>query len=278
MGTRHSITYSTGQALMVETTGFAILALIRSAEADRAMVEKAVGVLVAQRQGKGGFGNSQATIVALKALTAFVVYSKRTLEDGAFSLLVNSQPAAAAEWKAGRQKTIEAGDWEKFLKNGRNELDFSYSVLKQPLPFTISIDYFSLFPQSKPGAPLELKTSLSSPQTSLGKPVQLDVELKNTSAEGRPMSMACVSIPAGCVLTPTELKELMASRKVDFYETKGNMLFLYFRQMAPAEIRKISVNLQPVLRGKFQAAASSAYLYYSAEKKFWAPGLSLKIE
>jgi hypothetical protein len=277
-GTRHSITYSTGQALMVETTGFTILALIRSGEADRAMLEKAVGVLVAQRQGRGGFGNSQATIVALKALTAFVVYSKRTLEDGAFRLTVNKDSAASANWLAGTQKTIEAGGWEKLLKNGRNELEFSYSILKQPLPFTISIDYFSSLPSSHPQAPLQLSTRLSGSRTALGKPVQLDVELTNTAQEGRPMSMACVSIPAGCTATPSSLRELMESKKVDFYETRGNSLFFYFRQMAPGEVKKISLNLMPVLKGKFTSAASSAYLYYTAEKKYWTPGLPLEIE
>jgi len=278
MGTRHSITYSTGQALLVETTGFAVLALIRSGEADRSMVEKAVGVLVAQRQGKGGFGNSQATIVALKALTAFVVYAKRTVEDGAFKLMVNKDSAATAQWTAGTQKTIEAGGWEGLLKNGRNELDFRYSVLKQPLPFTISIDYFSSLPSSHPQAPLQLSTRLSSGKTKTGNPVQLDVALSNTAQEGRPMSMACVSIPAGCTVPPDQFRNLMESRQVDFYETRGNMIYFYFRQMAPGETKKISLLLMPVLKGKFTSAASSAYLYYTAEKKFWTPGLTLEIE
>jgi hypothetical protein len=277
-GDRHSITYSTGQALMVETTGFAILALIRSGEADRGMVEKAVSVLVAQRQGKGGFGNSQATIVALKALTAFVVYSKRTTEDGAFSLMVNGQAAATADWKAGTQKTIEAAGWEKHLKNGRNELNFSYSVLKQPLPFTISIDYNSQLPQSHSSAPIQLSTQLSSTRTKLGQPVQMDIVVKNTAPEGRPMSMACVSIPAGCNLSPTELREMKESQKVDFYEIKGNLLYLYFRQMAPVESKTIRLNLMPFLKGNYTAAASSSYLYYTAEKKSWVPGLKLEIE
>jgi hypothetical protein len=277
-GTRHSITYSTGQALMVETTGFAILALIRSGEADRAIVEKAVSVLVAQRQGRGGFGNSQATIVALKALTAFVVYSKRTLEDGAFRLVVNKDSAASAKWPAGAQKTIEAGGWENRLKSGRNELDFSYSVLTQPLPYTISIDYFSNLPATHPQAALQISTRLSSDKTLAGKPVQMDVELKNTSQEGKPMSMACVSVPGGCSVAPAELKELVESRKVDFYEIRGNRLFFYFRQLAPLEVKKISLNLMPELKGKFTASAASAYLYYTAEKKYWAPGTFLEIQ
>jgi hypothetical protein len=276
-GLRHSITYSTGQALMVETTGFAILALIRSEEADRAVVDKAVTVLCAQRQGQGGFGNSQSTIVALKALTYYVVYSKRTLEDGAFQLLVNGLEAGKAEWKAGNKKAIVLEGWENKLKSGRNDLEFRYSLLKEPLPFSIGIDYFTKLPSTHPQAPLEMKLRLSSSKTLLGKPVQLELELKNSSQEGKPMSMACLSVPAGCSVSPSQFRELMESKKIDFYETRGNMIYLYFRQMSPGELKKISISLSPVLKGRFVSAASSAYLYYTAEKKFWTPGLALEI-
>jgi hypothetical protein len=123
-----------------------------------------------------------------------------------------------------------------------------------------------------------MKLRLSSYKTLLGKPVQLELELKNSSQEGKPMSMACLSIPAGCSVSPLQFRELMESKKIDFYETRGNMIYLYFRQMAPGELKKISISLSPVLKGRFVSAASSAYLYYTAEKKFWTPGLALEIE
>ena len=70
----------------------------------------------------------------------------------------------------------------------------------------------------------------------------------------------------------------METKKVDFYEVKGNMIYLYFRQMAPSEIKKLSITLSPVLRGKYESSASSAYLYYTAEKIDWAQGLRLEID
>ena len=90
--------------------------------------------------------------------------------------------------------------------------------------------------------------------------------------------MACVSIPAGCTVSPSQFRELMETKKVDFYEVKGNMIYLYFRQMAPSETKKISITLSTVLKGKYESSASSAYLYYTAEKKVWSKGLSLEIE
>ncbi len=277
-GLSHSITFSTGEALTVETTAFAILALIRSEDGPKGKIDKAVEFLCAQRQGRGGFGNSQATIVALKALTSYVVYAKRAAEDGAFSLKVNEKEVAKAEWKAGTQKAISVSGWEKELKEGPNKLEFSYSILKDPLPFTVGIQYFTRMPVSSPVCKVSLETRLSQESVKRGKPVQLEVNLKNITADGLPMTMACVGIPAGCVVSPSELRELMDSKKVDFYEIRGNVLYFYFRQMKPSESKRILVTLSTLMKGNYESSASSAYLYYTAERKNWASGLKLTIE
>jgi len=276
-GLTHSITYSQGEALSVETTGFAVLALIRSENANKMKIDKGVQFLVNQRKGSGGFGNSQATIVALKALTAYVVFSKRAAEDGAFTLLVNGKESAKADWKSGTQKTIIASGWESEIKEGQNKLEFTYSILKEPLPFTIALDYFTSMPKSDPACKLKIETSLSQTKVKKGGIVQMLVKLKNTSPEGQPMTLAAINIPGGCVVSPAQLRELQQTKLVDFYETKGNRIFLYHRQMKPSEEKTITLTLNPILEGTFESSASSAYLYYTAERKDWAAGLKLEV-
>lgn len=277
MGLSHSITYSQGQALGVETTSFALLAILRSEQPERERVEKAVKYLCSQRQGKGGFGNSQATIVALKALTSYVVFAKRTNENGQFTLTVNQKIMASASWKAGEQKAISRSGWEDALKEGENRLDFRYSILKDPLPYTLGISYFTQLPEKDPNSGISLQTRLSGSQVNLGKPLQLTVSLKNLQKEGRPMVVAIIPLPGGCVVSPSHLKELMQAKKVDFYEINGNRIHLYYRQMAPEEEKVVVLNLSPVLKGRFTGSASSAYLYYTAERKEWAKPIELTI-
>lgn len=278
VGKTHSITYSTGEALKTETTSFALLALLRSSEPPKPRIDKAVSFLCAQRKAQGGFGNSQATIVALKALTAYVVFSKVAPEDGSFSLTVNQKQAGNKEWKAGEKKPIVLEGWEKLLLEGPNTLHFAYQGLKDPLPYTIGLQYYTSLPPRIPGTLVDLKTRFLSPAVALGKPVQMEIELKNESNEGLPMTMACIGLPGGCVASPVELKSLVESRKVDFYEIKGSTLYLYYRQMAPGETKKLILTLNAVFKGSYQAPASSAYLYYTAEKKTWAPGLKLEVK
>jgi alpha-2-macroglobulin-like protein len=277
-GLSHSITYSTGQALTVETTGIALLALTRAENPDRNRIDKAVRFLCDQRKAQGGFGNSQATIVALKALTAYVVFAKVTPEDGSCTLLVNGKEAGQGSWKAGQRGVIKIEGWENLVQDGENRLDFRFEGMKEPLPFTLGLDYHTSLPPNDPGCSVDVKTRLSRNRVPLGQALPMEVELSNKTPQGLPMTMACVAIPAGCQVAPAELRRLMETKTVDFYETRGNRLFFYFRQMAPSETRKINVTLSPILKGSYQASASSAYLYYTAERKNWAPGLDLVVE
>jgi hypothetical protein len=133
-------------------------------------------------------------------------------------------------------------------------------------------------PKADPACKIKIETKLSAPKVKLGEVVQMTVKLTNSSAEGQPMTMAAVNIPGGCVVSPVQLRDLQQSKQVDFYEIKGNRIFLYLRQMVPSEVRNITLTLNPVLKGKFEASASSAYLYYTAERKVWAKGLELMVE
>jgi hypothetical protein len=48
--------------------------------------------------------------------------------------------------------------------------------------------------------------------------------------------------------------------------------------MKPSESKRILVTLSTLMKGNYESSASSAYLYYTAERKNWASGLKLTIE
>ena len=85
-----SITGSGGRDLQIETTALAVLGWLkanRPAEFNAA-VEKAVKWIGQQRGGYGGFGSTQSTILALKALIAYARANKKTAEAGELTLFV----------------------------------------------------------------------------------------------------------------------------------------------------------------------------------------------
>ncbi len=67
-----------------------------------------------------------------------------------------------------------------------------------------------------------------------------------------------------------QLKALREGGLVDFYATRGNLVYLYFRQLPPGARKTIHLDLKAELPGTFEATASRAYLYYTDEVKSWS--------
>ncbi|NJO90934.1 MAG: hypothetical protein HC831_19700 [Chloroflexia bacterium] len=58
------------------------------------VLNRAIKFLVSSRTGYGNFGSTQATILALKAITQYAKFSKRTQEAGTVEIFVNDKKVA----------------------------------------------------------------------------------------------------------------------------------------------------------------------------------------
>ena len=132
-GKEMSITCSGGQALSIETTSLAVCAMLQSDKVDNGALTKSVDYLVKSRSGYGSFGNTQSTILALKALTGFAKYSKKTNEDGAIELYVDGTKVGEKEYKAGERNAISLTGFEKYLGEGNHRIELKYRKAKNQI-------------------------------------------------------------------------------------------------------------------------------------------------
>jgi uncharacterized protein YfaS (alpha-2-macroglobulin family) len=63
----------------------------------------------------------------------------------------------------------------------------------------------------------------------------------------------------------------------DYFEVKGNQVLIYYRGMAPNDVKLINLDLKAEVPGEFDAPASSGYLYYTNEFKSWSGVDRIKI-
>lgn len=276
-GLHHSITRSTGRALYIETTSLAIMANLKSSVVDGKRTKQGVEYLVASRYPGGGFGNTQSTVMALRALTAYAKYAKRTAEPGTIVVKIDGKEITKFAYQAGRQEPIQISGLEKYLTSPEHKINVSYLGVKNPLPYSFNVDYYSNQPPSAKQAEIKLQTQLEKIKLRMGETTRLKVKMQNSKNQGQAMSLAIVGIPAGLSPQVWQLKELQKKKVIDFYEVLGNDLVFYYRQMKPEEKKQISLDLKADLPGHYQGAASRAYLYYSNEHKFWTPGLKVTI-
>lgn len=268
-GATHSITYSQGKSLDIETTALAVLAMIKSASPNGKALNKAVEYIVSSRSGTGGFASTQGTILALKALTEYAKFSKKTDEDGSIEIYANGKKVSTLHYKAGQTEPVSMENLASYLSVGRNTIRIKYIHVQNPLPYTVSVNWTTTQPTTDVECKVTLTTSLNTKSLFVGETARMSVILKNKTHEGLPMTMAIIGIPAGLSLQPWQLKELQEKNVFDFYEVRNNTLFIYYRQMKPDETREIYLDLKADVAGEYEALASCAYLYYTNEYKWW---------
>lgn len=270
-GTTHSITYSQGQSLTIETTSLAILAALKSQGNNAVAMTNAVQYLVGSRSGSGVFSSTQGTILALKALTEYAKFSKKTTEDGTIEVYVDGKKAGERSYKAGDKGVIEIAGLEAYLgSEGTHVVKVKYVGAKTPLPYSMAVNWNTSLPKSDKECSIDLKTKLASRSASVGETVRLTATVTNRKAEEVPSTMAIIGIPAGFTVQPWQLKELQDKKVFDYYEIKGNNIAIYYRGMGPSAVKEINLDLKAEMPGVYDSPASSAYLYYTNEYKTWS--------
>jgi hypothetical protein len=284
---RTSITGSGGRDLQIETTALAVLGWLKARTGEFQMpVQKAVRWIGRQRGGFGGFGSTQSTILALKALIEFTKANKKTAEAGLLQLFVGDRPVARQAFPAGAAEalTLAVPDAEGVLKPGKNAVRVEITG-KNVFPYTLSWSYQTLRPVSAEDCPVRLQTRLARDEAREGESVRLAVKVENVSGKGQGMAVAIVGLPAGLAL-PEDMKQLKEYARVpegggrplvSAFEVRGRELVLYWRDLAPDQKIEVPIDLVCRVPGAYRGPASRAYLYYNADHKHWVEPLKMTI-
>jgi hypothetical protein len=271
----HSITRSGGKNLTIETTALALLALIK-AGGFSGEVRRGVEWLSKNRGGFGQWGATQATVLALKAMTAYARASARTPTPGSVTVLVNGQAQGRVEYAAGRHEPIKIRAEGSLFTAGSNRIEIQHGG-RADLPYSLALEYRSALPATSPQAPINLETKLERGELRMGETVRLQAVITNKTGQGQPMTLARIGIPGGLAFQTWQLKELKDKGTIAFYETRAREVIVYLRQMAPNESVTVPVELQAAVPGEYTAPASSAYLYYNDEHKTWVEPVKVHI-
>ncbi|MBI4510742.1 MAG: hypothetical protein HY698_13995 [Deltaproteobacteria bacterium] len=277
-GAKESITMSSGQSLDIETTSLAVQALIKASPSGEYEPKIRAGVewLQENRGGFGEWGNTQGTILSLRAMTAYAKHSRKTQASGVAKVVVNGREVGAVAFEKGRRDALVFDDLAAALTPGRNIIEIKLDS-EASLPYTVAIEYRSQKPQSSPEALIGLETTLAKKTVKMGEGVRMRARITNRSDQGVPMTLARIGLPGGLTFQTWQLKELRDKGVIGFYETKQREVILYFRALAPKAQLDIDLDLVTTVPGTFVAPASQAYLYYTDEHRTWAPPVEVAV-
>jgi hypothetical protein len=271
----HSITRSGGANLVIETTSLAVMALIKAGGHEGA-VRRAVAWLNQSRGGYGQWGATQATVLALKAMTRYAESARKTRGPGTIRVRSNGGAAEEASYEGGRREPILLSRFGANLKPGKNTIELVHEGA-DALPYSLAIAFRSKLPATSREAVVDVETTLERAELKMGENVRLTAVVRNKTDRGQPMALARIGLPGGLAFQNWQLKDLRERGVVGFTETRAREVIVYFRDLAPNAVKTVPLDLVATIPGEYQAPASSAYLYYNDEHKTWRPGLAVKI-
>jgi len=280
-GATTSITRSGGRDLQIEATALAVLGWLRSGEPTLFIkpVKETTKWIGQQRGGHGGFGSTQSTILALKALIEHTKASRKPAEAGEIKLTINGQTFTKTFTEKDQEViTLEIEKAEDVLKPGANEATIELTT-KQAYPFSLTWSGNTTTPLSSDARSVDLATSLDRPNAVEGETVRARVKLTNKLDKAHGMAIAIVGLPGGCRL-PADLKELTKLREdgaISYFEIRGREVILYWRALKPNQEIDVSFGMICEVPGQYVGPASRGYLYYNADHKHWVNPLTLSI-
>jgi hypothetical protein len=294
-GAHETITMSGGESLTIEASALAVLALIKASPSHEheSAIRAGVDWLNRKRGGHGAWGNTQATILGLKVLTAYASYARQTAAPGRATLVVDGVDAGAIAFDKGRRDALVWDLTRALSASPTTHHTIEVRLDSQlALPYAIAIEYRSAQPQSSPRSKLALTTRLVAASSSvgttdsagrsgrvaMGSGITLRAHVENTSPDPIPMTLARIGLPGGTVFQTWQLKELRDKGLIDFYETRPREVILYWRALPGSAKKDIDLNLLAQVPGNYEAPASSAYLYYTAEDKAWTAPVAIAID
>lgn len=274
----HSVVRSYGKSLEIEVVSLWTLALLKSQQTHVALAKELTDYLLKNRNG-ARFGATQATALALQAITTYNLQIEQNDRPGTVEIWVNDNKPAQLAYRPGMTEPLTGSDFSDLLiPEQDNQVTLKFTNPEATLPYYISIEWYDKTPESDASASVQLHQTMASNQVKVNETVRLTTTIENTKAEGLPMTIAKLGIPCGLSLQTWQLKSLMEKGLFDYYEIIDGYLVLYFKELGPARQVVIPLDLKAEVPGTYRGRANSTYLYYQDEHKFWMEGQKVEIQ
>lgn len=259
-----TFTGSWGTSADAETLSLYIMALQKDEKLNQLKITEAADQLISF-SGYYGFGSTQATTLAVQALSAF--FSKNE------KLYGTERPVITIN-KANTYSNISLSS---AYKAGENKINIHYPT-KNGLPYKLEYQYYTLLAPESKDIPVTMEAKLKSGISKVGETNRMTVTIKNKINGQLPMTIAKIGIPAGLTLQNALLKDLIDKKQVSYYEIFDNYLVLYWEHFDAEETKTINLDLKVEFAGTYTGKSSNVYLYYMPEAKHWSQGITTQIE
>lgn len=255
----------------IETTGYAALSLMAL---DRVEAQPALTWLSSQRNGLGGYGSTQDTVVALKALTAAAAEQSRDL-NASIEVLVDGELAHtfavnSDNFDVMQSLEIPAAETITLRQTGTGRV--LYQAVRA---FNVPV------PEEPPRSGIELTVDYSADHVAVDDIVDVDVRVLYTGGfeivgedgetimrnEKTGMAIVDVSVPTGFALVQESVERAKEHELIKRVEQAGRKVIFYIDHLTHDEPFEFGFQVKAQYPVRADGGTSSAYLYYDESSK-----------
>jgi len=275
-----SITNSSGSSLLMETTAMACIAWMQQRNYKNYVPNLSPAIKWIRENCKGGnFGNTQATVLALKAIVTSETILPSGIKEGSIVLKLNGNEVASEGVDKTTVGNVSLKQFGDKITSGKCTLELEM-LEGSTMPFSVEVKFYTKSFNSSPQCNVDLFTKLRVNNTiKAGESTEVEVKLKNKKPkDGIPMTIAIIGLPGGLEVRVENLKELVKKGVIAYYELFGaREVVFYWRYMGPDQEIAFNFDVIAAIPGHYTGPPSRAYLYYTNEFKTWVPPLAVTI-
>jgi hypothetical protein len=260
-----TVFYGGGRSARVETTALAALALL-TAKQYPATARKALAWLVCQKDPRGTWHSTQATVLALKALVAGT--GKALGGDAARRILLT--------WDDGTRKTIRIPghqaevmkqiDLSRYLRPGARRLRITERS-RTGSGYQVALRYHVPAGPPAPKEQLAITVAYDRRKLRVRETVRVTATVTNRKKQPAPMVMLDLPIPGGFQLVRADLDRRVKSGDVARYEVNARSAVVYLYGLKPGRRFELQYRLRAALPVKVAVPAAQVYEYYDPDKQ-----------
>jgi hypothetical protein len=266
----YSITYSHGDGMDAECTALCAMALMKAGKWPQS-VKQALTWISASKESDGGFGSTQATILALRALLEGSAITLGQDFDSTVAVLLNGRQVETVHETKENSDVVKQIDLTKFLRAGENAVALKQTPAGE-LPFQLSGTYWlpnAAQRKNDTPSPEPLEIGVNYDRTTLPVDEQLHCAVTARNNTGRPINMAIVDlgIPPGFEVDTSGFETMKKNDQIAKFEVTGNQVVLYLRELSNEKPFEVRYGLRAKYPLRVQAPASSVYEYYQPRNR-----------
>jgi alpha-2-macroglobulin-like protein len=275
---RHTLFFGAGASRRIETTALASLALLNAGRSPES-VRGALAWLVAQKDGRGTWGSTQATVLALKTLLA-----------GTGKPLGSDKPRRIAILLDGEiiQELAIPADQADVMR----QVDLSGRIASAPGTHRLKIEdrsgtdsgYQVVFRYHEPdkiehpdGGPLTIHLDYDRTAIAVDETVTAVASVVNNRPEPAPMVILDLPIPAGFAIEADDLAGRVKAGSIAKFQLSARNAIVYLRNLSSGVPFMLRYRLKAAMPVKLTVPSARAYEYYDPAREASSPTVKLTV-